>query len=157
MVPRTIIALLAGSLISPVPPSDAQRLPESLHHLKPGTLLRVETTSFGTIERQLLRASGDTLFLSARGGGGGAETVVPLQDLRVLWQRGRATKTGALVGGIVGAVGLTVLFEALSGLSDEPDAGGSTVLWGVALGGGGGALLGGLIGSAIPKWHRRYP
>lgn len=153
MVNHTIVAFLACSSILLVSRGYAQHMPESLLRLKPGTTLRVETTSLTRIEGRLLRTTGDTLFLSAQG----SETVVPLPDLHVLWHRGRATKTGAIVGGLVGAVGLSILFQALSGLSDEPGAGGSPVLWGVALGGAGGALVGGVIGAAIPKWHRRYP
>lgn len=153
MVNHTIVAFLACSGISLVSRGYAQHMPESLLRLKPGATLRVETTSLTRIDGRLLRATGDTLFLSAQG----SEAVVPLSDLHALWQRGRATKTGAIVGGVVGAVGLTILFEALSGLSEEPSSSGSTVFWGVALGGAGGALVGGVIGAAIPRWHRRYP
>ena len=155
MVNRTIIALLASALISPVPCGHAQRMPESVLRLRPGTTLRVQTGSFGRRDGRFLRVTGDTLFLFAQG----SEMVVAMHDLQALWQRGRATKTGALVTGLVVAAG-TGTFAGL--LCGGWEGGTCTsrvgaVAVGAAIGAAGGVLIGGVIGAAIPKWHRRYP
>ena len=77
-----------------------------------------------------------------------------------IWVRGRATRTGAIVGGIAGAV----LFGAFVGYVAEGicevDCDNSFLegaLVGGALGLGGGALLGAGIGALIPKWRLRFP
>src|SRR5438093_7192585 len=107
VVKRAIVTFLAFTSMSVVSRAYAQLMPESLLRLKPSANLRVETTSHQKIEGRFLRATGDTLFLSAQG----AETVVPLRELHCVWRRGRATKTGAIFGGLVGAIGLSVLFR----------------------------------------------
>lgn len=152
MVKLATIAFLVCSSVVPVPRADAQPTPESLLRFGPKTTLRVETLSLGRIDGQFLRATADTLSLSVQG----SPTLVPLRDVQALWQRGRATKTGAIVGGIVGAIGVSLFVEFLRGLADEPSSSDITVASGV-VGGAGGALVGGVIGAAIPKWHRRYP
>jgi len=148
---RTIATFLACSLIFVVPSAHAQGMPESVLRLKPNTTLRVETMSLSRIQGQFLRATNDTLFLSVQK----SETVVPLSSMHAVWQRGRATKTGAIIGGLI--VGSACAFIVASGgfnpdetTDDSPVAAGVS---GAVLGG----LLGGLIGAAIPKWHRRYP
>jgi len=149
--PRTVATFLACSLIFVVPSAHAQGMPESVLRLKPNTTLRVETMSLSRIQGQFLRATNDTLFLSVQK----SETVVPLSNMHGLWQRGRATKTGAIIGGIIGAVGFIFLAEAVASTSDEPH--GDPAAGAGVIGAVGGGLLGGLIGAAIPKWHHRYP
>ena len=77
-----------------------------------------------------------------------------------IWVRGRASKTGAIAGGIAGAV----LFGAFVGYVNhqlcEVDCGGAFgkgALVGGALGLGGGALIGVGVGALIPKWRLRFP
>lgn len=153
MVKHTIVAFLACSLIILVSPAYAEPVPESLLRLKPSANLRIETSSLKRIDGRLLRATGDTLFLFAQG----SEAAMPLRDVRVLWKRGRAVKTGAIVGAVVGAIGLSMLVAAIVSIGESGNPGtGDYVLVGVA-GAVGGGLVGGLIGAAIPKWHRRYP
>jgi len=153
MVKHTIVALLACSSILLVSTACAESMPESLLRLKPSANLRIETASLKRIDGRFLRATSDTLFLSAQG----SEAAMPLRDVRVLWQRGRAVKTGAIVGFVVGAIGTSALFSAISGLGEDGNNHGSPVVWGIALGGAGGIVVGGLVGAAIPKWHRRFP
>jgi hypothetical protein len=76
-------------------------------------------------------------------------------SIDTLWTRGTSSKTGALVGGLLGA-GLGVLF-ATQAVEEGETAGAD---WLLAIGGGGavaGGLLGALVGLAIPRWDRQYP
>jgi len=154
MLDRTITGLLACALIAPVSGGYAQRIPDSLLRLKVGATLRVETASRGRIDGRLIRTAGDTLFLSAQQ----PEMVVAMPDLRGLWERGRATKTGALAGGLIGAAGMgTVGGVFCGGIDGTCNNRGGNIVLGAVIGAAGGALIGGVIGAAIPKWHRRYP
>ncbi len=151
MVKQTIVALLACGLILFGSSAYAEPLPESLLRLKPNTNLRVETTSLTRIDGRFLRAMGDTLLLSAHG----TETIVPLRDLHIVWQRGRATMTGAMIGGAIVGIGFCVI-AAEGGLNPDTRSNDSPVA-AFLVGAVGGSLVGALIGAAIPKWHHRYP
>jgi hypothetical protein len=83
-----------------------------------------------------------------------------LASIDAIWVRGHATKTGAIVGGVAGAI----LFGAFVGYAVnglcEVDCDNSFLegaLVGGAIGLGGGALLGAGIGALIPKWRLRFP
>jgi hypothetical protein len=82
---------------------------------------------------------------------------VPATTIDTLWTRGSAVKTGAIVGALTG-LALGVVAGATCNEWGEGDCPTDTAV--LALGGiglGGGALLGSLLGLAIPKWHRQYP
>ena len=81
-----------------------------------------------------------------------------LTGLRELSVRGRHTKTGALVGGIVG-VGFGIFVGyVVTHVCDSADCDGSgPYAVAIPLFGGGGALLGAAIGAAIPRWKRVFP
>jgi len=85
---------------------------------------------------------------------------IPATTIDTLWTRGNAGVTGAIVGGLVlGALGVALgAAWAEDVRNTEPDVDkGAAMQIGGGVGLAGGALLGGLIGLAIPKWHRRYP
>ena len=82
---------------------------------------------------------------------------VSATSVDTVWTRGHSAVRGGIIGGLVlGALGAVV--GATSG-----DPGGDDYapgFWGLILGGGGlvgGGLLGALVGSGIPRWHRQYP
>ncbi len=82
-------------------------------------------------------------------------------DIDKLWVRGRATKTGAIIGGIVGllaGVGYGLLLGEVICNNEDCNADTGTVVAALGLGGAlAGAGGGALIGAAIPKWHLRFP
>ncbi|HEX9165563.1 MAG TPA: hypothetical protein VF862_06610 [Gemmatimonadales bacterium] len=84
---------------------------------------------------------------------------VSLSGVDTAWVRGRAAGTGAMIGGIAGAVGVgiftAVVVHALCETDDCETVGAGFV--GGLIGGAGGALLGAGIGALIPKWKRRWP
>jgi hypothetical protein len=128
----------------------------ALARLTPSNTIRIHRVAGGRIEGEFARASVTTLVLT----GAPAPVEYPFATLDSLWVRGKTTKTGAIIGSISFAVvGLTYGYLANEvGCKDE---GGDPCpevipLLGLA-GAAGGGLMGALIGSAIPRWHRRVP
>lgn len=110
--------------------------------------VRLVGSDLGRRQGRLLRGSPTELILSPE------PLRVPAATIDTLWTRGYSTKQGAIVGALVGA-GIGALAAASLGESDVD----RTALWGVSLGGGtvAGALVGMLIGTALPRWNRRLP
>ena len=76
------------------------------------------------------------------------------------WVRGRATKTGMLVGAVTGAIATGIFVGLVVAAVCEVDcdnAGLEGGLVGFGIGAVGGALVGAAIGAAIPKWRLRFP
>jgi hypothetical protein len=87
------------------------------------------------------------------------EATVQLTEVDSLWLRGRAMRTGAVVGAlVVGGATVAIAVGFCSAYSERGRCdltGPATVP--VVLGGfGGGALLGGGVGALIPAWRLRY-
>lgn len=122
--------------------------------LVPGQVVRVSTTGHSRFVTRLGGTPADPVTeLFARAD-------VPFQVERVdsLWVQGRATLTGAIVGG---AIATPLAFLVWGGLCEGLSYGAGCDAWGeVALltlaGGIGGALIGGGIGALVPKWRLRY-
>lgn len=163
-----LVALLgllwAGGLLRPAgaaaqaPRQDSVR--SAVFELERGTTIRLSSDR-GVVEGTLTRVDGDGLVL------GPDPHVYGLAAVDTLWVRGRATRKGALIGGIAGGVG-GGLFGGFLGLVSEalceyecPDGDFLHYAGWVAgtglVGTIGGAGLGALIGSAFPRWHRKYP
>jgi len=153
-----VVLLVPGSWVaaqdSTATPAGRQAVIRALHV---GQRLRIEQPGGARLEGAFSAASGDGLVL--------AGDLRPAQlsgsDIDKLWVRGRATKTGAIVGGIVGllaGVGYGLLVGEVICNNEDCNADTGAVVAAVGLGGalvgaGGGAL----IGAAIPRWHLRFP
>ena len=86
-----------------------------------------------------------------------ADTLIQVVTVDSLWVRGRATKTGAIVGAVVVGVPAAVFWAEVCALITESDC----TAWGAVAGltagtAGVGALLGAAVGTAFPRWHLRY-
>jgi hypothetical protein len=101
----------------------------------------------------------DTLYLTDSLGKHG----IPFGSIRSVWKRGRSTTTGLIIGSAVGAIGGLIVggmaagFE--SGMDDIPGSSpreGGIIIGGTLIGIFTGALIGGGIGSLIPKCRRCY-
>ncbi|MEE9442540.1 MAG: hypothetical protein V3V99_07720 [candidate division Zixibacteria bacterium] len=113
-------------------------------------LLRVQLTDKVRITGIYSEFIGDTLFLIDSLG----KRAVPVGSIDIMWKRGRATKTGLLIGSIVGTqVGLIGGYCA-AGLMPGDAAVNFLVgtLTGILTGG----LIGSAIGAVIKKWHRCF-
>ncbi len=74
-----------------------------------------------------------------------------------LWVRGRATKIGAIVGGVAGVAAGAVLGLIVAGVCeiDCPTQTTGLVVGGL-LGGAAGLGAGAIVGAAIPRWKRVF-
>jgi len=107
-----------------------------LSRVRPGQMIRVSIRDQGRVEARF--GSRD----------------IAATSIDSLWVRGRSTATGAIVGGLTLAA---ISFAIVSGAcSPGADCSGVEVPAAAAVGLGGGALLGALIGSTIPTWKLRY-
>jgi hypothetical protein len=84
-----------------------------------------------------------------------------LASVDSIWVRGRATKTGAIVGLISGTVALGIFGGLVSdAFCEEADCSGAFAqgaLVGGLMGAVSGGLLGAGIGALVPKWRLRFP
>ena len=152
-------ALLVALISTHSAPRPEQELGPALARIRSGALLRVEVAGGDRLEGRLRRVTADSVLLAGQGG----ERWIALERIEQLHERGRATRTAAIIGGVAGglAVGAAVTFVCAIGRSDDGVIGnenrwGDCALVGGAIGGAGGAAIGAGIGSFIPKWHMRY-
>jgi len=111
--------------------------------------VRVFSTGHARREARLLDHSATEIVLDLE-----RPLRIPVTSIDTLWDRRTASKTGALVGGLLGAgIGVLVATQAVE-KGETPDA---DYVGLFAIGGAvGGGLLGALVGRAFPKWHRLY-
>jgi hypothetical protein len=159
MHPTWVLTALCGLLLLPRlsgaqtpggPRIDADRH-QVFQTLEDSQWVRLAGPGLGRREGRVLQHSPTEIVLSPQP----QSLRVPATSIDTLWTKGTSSKTGALVGGLLGA-GLGVLFATQT--VEEGETAGAD--WVLAIGGGGavaGGLLGALIGSAFPRWQRRYP
>ena len=146
---------------NPTPEKDeGQKRAEAIARLKPGKLIRVHAQNLGEIVGKYRSSNTDSLFISEDMGQRG----VPIASIDALWVRGRATKSGAIIGGVgVFAIvlGLGIVYALAPGSRGSDDWCSDDACTNVvAVLGVGGVIAGGLVGAgfgtAFTKWHRRY-
>jgi hypothetical protein len=81
---------------------------------------------------------------------------IPSASIRQVWIRGRATRSGAIIGGVLLGLSKAALAAFGAGFQCEHCQGAvrAASARGFGIGAGIGALTGGLVGAAFPKWHR---
>ncbi|HET6900265.1 MAG TPA: hypothetical protein VFK70_18070, partial [Vicinamibacteria bacterium] len=82
---------------------------------------------------------------------------IPSASVRQVWIRGRATRPGAVMGGLLLGLSAAGLSAFGAGFGCEVNCEGvvyAASALGFGVGGGLGALTGGVLGAAFPKWHR---
>lgn len=163
-----LVVVLAASAAGQQPPSppraesaapaDARTF--AIQRLRPAAVVRVASVPDGRVTGRLRGADSAQLRLEVAG----AERIVRLGPDDTLWVRGLATKRGAVAGGITGlALSALVVMATTScqGGGDDPctgwifEPGGRIAL--VAGTTASFAAVGAILGSAFPRWHRRYP
>jgi len=111
--------------------------------------IRVSSSGYPRREARLLEHSATEIVLDLE-----RPLRIPITSIDTLWERRTASKTGALVGGLLGAgAGILVATQAVE--EGETPSVGYVGLFAVG-GAVGGGLLGALVGRAFPKWHRLY-
>ncbi|HEV8123380.1 MAG TPA: hypothetical protein VGP80_04005 [Gemmatimonadales bacterium] len=150
MTLRTILTT-AGLMLGASLPALAQRIDStSLAQLRTDRFVRIETSALGRIQGTVAQHSATDLTLA-----NGGQHVIPVQEIQRAWVRGRHTKTGAIIGGILGAGGGIFLGLLAEGLCEYDCAHNAYIPLGlVGLGAGAGA--GALIGMAFPRWKELH-
>jgi hypothetical protein len=140
-------------------PLDAQTAPRTadsvLASLAPrGPVVRLRTDQ-ARVTGRLLAAGSDGATLAT----GDGTQLIPAGVIDSVWVRGRAWKTGAIVGGAAGMVALGAFTGLIVHATCETSECGTVAaaFAGGGIGLAGGALLGAAIGAAFPKWKRRFP
>ena len=93
----------------------------------------------------------------------GVERRVAFTSADTLWVRGRATRRGAIIGGVTGAALMGGLYVLVKGAcapgTDSPCTGWllEQPVGYILLSAGVGGLLGAGVGAVFHQWHRRYP
>lgn len=147
----TLLAIL-------VSPLSAQEIPPGLDsasvvQLRPDRFVRIQVPELGRIQGTVGSRSATELELQSEG----TSRRIQLAAVDTLWVRGRRTKTGAIIGGILGLGGgifLGALGEALCEYDCDND---NYIVTGALFGAAAGGATGALIGAAIPRWKRVYP
>lgn len=135
--------------------------PATLRDLRPGMVIRIEATTLQErLEGTLHEWASDTITIRPINS---PPRPIAISDVTALWSRGRATKTGALVGGAIGGLGGGIVLSLLCaiGSTDDGVIGNEGFDPGcAALGAGLGLLVGGGVGAgvgaSIPTWRLRF-
>jgi hypothetical protein len=145
------ISITAGLMLCANLAAHAQRIAStSLAQLRTERFVRIETSALGRIQGTVAQRSATDLTLT-----NGGEHVIPVQEIQRAWVRGRHTKTGSIIGGVLGAGGGLILGLLAEGLC-EFDCHHNTALPATLFGIGIGAGVGAIIGSAFPRWKELH-
>jgi hypothetical protein len=157
MVARLSSVFATALIVSALPPAARAQEPAgvglraALARVPSGSTVRLQTTG-GDMLEGMLRLAGDSVRLD----GADHVHVVALADVRSAWLRQRRTRTGALVGSLLGGAGGGI-FLGFLGLVAGADKVGELAEIGVLGGGLAGGVAGGVVGAAIPRWTPIQP
>jgi hypothetical protein len=147
-----VLAATAGGAGAQAPtPTVVPENQVAIDALRDSQWVRLAVLDNGRREGQLLERSSELVVLSAEP----QPLRVPATTIDTLWTRGSAVKSGALVGALSG-LALGVGLGLMGGGGEEFSTGEAAVMAG-GFGLAAGAVLGTVIGLAVPKWHRQYP
>ncbi len=154
-ISRLMSALAVISLVLATGAS-AQRRSVVLESLDLDQLVKIQTVNHGIHVGRLTGLTGDYLFLRPKTG----SKAVEVAAVDELWVRGTATRKGAVIGGVTGAIlgALTSVFMSYAVCdlaSCSVDAGVTGI--GLLVGGAFGSVTGAVFGAMFGQWHRAYP
>jgi hypothetical protein len=126
-------------------------LAAALARVRPGSTVRVQTYP-GEVLEGTLQLAGDSLRLTTID----QVEVLALGDVRSAWLRERRTRTGTIIGALLGGAGGGA-FLGFVGLLFDVEKAGQLAVIGVIGGAGAGGLLGAVVGAAVPRWVLIHP
>lgn len=161
MHPIVAVTTLCGFLILPSfgsaqtpggPRLDRDRR-EVFQSLKDSQWVRLAGTDLGRRDGRVLEVTPTEIVLSPEP----QPIRVPATSIDTVWTRGHSAVRYGIIGGLlVGAIGAAVGASVGEPSGDDYNPS----FYALVLGGGGivgGGLLGALVGSGVPRWHRQYP
>lgn len=133
----------------------------ALARVPAGQFVRMRLADGGRAGGPIIRWTSYTVTLGPYLGYAERDTVVAVSLIDTLWSRGGATRKGAAYGAVaLGAVGV-VLGASTSDICPSGATTKKTCTQGAVSSGVAGLLLGGLIGAVVgsgsPEWHRQHP
>jgi hypothetical protein len=157
---KKFLFLMAAALIPAMSHAQEPRadsIPQILEKVDSGAALRVRTQR-QTIRGTLTGIGTDALVL---GVSSGAQTPIRYDAVEEMWRQGHYAKQGAIIGGTIGGAVLTGFGLLLVSALCETDDGcrndkTKVVIYGIAIGGGAGALLGAGVGYLTKRWVEIY-
>lgn len=157
---KILLSAIAIALIptmSSAQSAHADPIPRVLEKVDSGAALRVRTQR-QTIRGTLTGIGTDALVL---GVSSGAQTPIRYDAVEEMWRQGHYAKQGAIIGGTIGGAVLTGFGLLLVSALCETDDGcrndkTKVVIYGIAIGGGAGALLGAGVGYLTKRWIEIY-
>ena len=120
--------------------------------LRPDRFVRIQLPEIGRIQGRVGFRTESEMVLQMDE----KNRTVSLGSVDTLWVRGRRTKTGAIIGGLLG-IGGGIFLGAIANALCEYDCGGNYIVGGAAFGAVSGGVAGAIIGTAIPRWRRVFP
>ena len=149
----TLALCLLAALPAPGEAQDSSNAPlrqPVFAQLKDSQWVRLAEADIGRRQGRLLTLSATEIVLTSDP----APLRLPATAIDTVWTRGRSTVAGLVVGAILGGA-----LGALAGTSlGEENAGSAGLILGLGgLGLAGGGAVGAAIGTAIPRWQRRFP
>ncbi|HEY3279090.1 MAG TPA: hypothetical protein VGJ83_01145 [Gemmatimonadales bacterium] len=146
-----------GTPVTLIAPGDSS-VPDprtlALARIRPGTLARLTFGDRPDLAGYVVVAGAHRATLAATVGPVSGEPV-SLASLDAIWQRGTAARGGSVVGMLLGAAAGTYVAASTSACDPGNHCTGAIAADGL-IGGMLGWLLGGRVGSAFPKWERRF-
>jgi hypothetical protein len=157
---KIFLSLIAIALIPALSSAQSPRadsIPQILEKVDSGAPLRVRTQR-QTVRGTLTGVGTEALVL---GVSSGVQTPIRYDAVEEMWRQGHYAKHGAVIGGTIGATVLSGFGLLLISALCETDDGcrsdkTKVVLFGVAVGGGAGALLGAGVGYLTKRWIEIY-
>jgi hypothetical protein len=150
-------ALAGAQSESQAPITQRDSVSQAVQSVDSGSILRVRTSRLTT--RGTLAGSSDNALVLATPSG----TLAPIRfdAIEEVWKQGHYAKRGAIIGGVTGATLLTTFgLLLISGLCEQVDGCSNdyptVALYGIGIGGGGGALVGGGLGYLAKRWIKVY-
>ena len=153
----SLVAIALIPAMSGAQSSRADSIPQVLEKVDSGAALRVRTQR-QTVRGTLTGIGTDALVL---GVSSGAQTPIRYDSIEEMWRQGHYARHGAIIGGAIGATVLSGFGLLLISALCETDDGckndkTKVVIYGIAVGGGAGALLGAGVGYLTKRWIEIY-
>ena len=153
----SLIAIVVIPVASSAQSARGDSIAQILEKVDSGASLRVRTQR-QTIRGTLTGIGTDALVL---GVSSGAQTPIRYDAVEEMWRQGHYAKQGAIIGGTIGGAVLTgfglllvsALCETGDGCRNDKT---KVVIYGIAIGGGAGALLGAGVGYLTKRWIEIY-
>ena len=128
----------------------------ALVRTQPGSLVNLRISGRPDLAGYVVRAGFRRVAIApVVGAGAMPEGPLPLTAVEGIWEHGSAARTGSVIGALV-AFGAGVYVASQSTSCDPSNDCTTTMVADGVLGGIGGWLVGGRVGSLFPQWQRRF-